>query len=277
MRQGDLHIHTSASDGLVAPAVVAARVAAAGLGFFAISDHNSTTGLPVARAALPPDGPEMIAGVELSAQPGEGEEIHVLGYGVDADCTALREVCRELITRKRRQMLDILSRLRAEGIEVDPQALALEDLERYPGRPALAELLVSDGVVRSAGEAFGRYLSSGAGTFVPMPAFSPALCIEAVHAAGGLAVLAHPLISTVDRWVQALTDMGLDGIEAHRPSLGGNEQLYIEKAAEHFGLFLTGGSDWHGRPKDGPIGSFTVSEDLLAGFFARLRGGKSPG
>ena len=276
MRRGDLHIHTSASDGLFAPAVVARRVAEAGLGFFSISDHNSTAGLPLARAALTPDGPELIAGIELSAQPGEGEEIHVLGYGVDPDCPALREVCRELITRKRGQMLEILSRLRAEGIDVDPQALRLEDLERYPGRPALAELLVSDGVVRSAGEAFGRFLSHGAGTFVPLPAFSPALCLEAVHQAGGLAALAHPLISTVDRWLQTLADMGLDGIEAHRPALGGNEQLYMEKAAEHFGLVLTGGSDWHGRDKDGPIGTYSVPEEALAAFFARLRGGARP-
>ena len=277
MRRGDLHIHTTASDGLVAPALVARQIAASGLGFFAVSDHNSTAGLAAARAALPPDGVEMIAGLELSSQPGEGEEIHVLGYGIDADCPALREVCRELISRKRQQMLDIIGRLRAEGIDVDPQALRLEDLERYPGRPALAELLVSDGVVRSAGEAFGRFLSHGAGTFVPMPSFSPALCIDAVHAAGGLSVLAHPLISTIDRWLQPLVDMGLDGIEANRPSLGGNEQLYMEKVAEHFGLFITGGSDWHGREKDGPIGTFSVPEEALGGFFARLRGGKRPG
>jgi predicted metal-dependent phosphoesterase TrpH len=270
MRSGDLHIHTSASDGLVAPAVVARQVAACGLDFFALADHNSLAGLPQARAALPPGGPQIITGVELSAQPGEGEEVHVLGYGVDPDCPALSEVCRELITRKREQILEILSRLRAEGIDVDPQALALEDLERYPGRPALAELLVSDGVVRSAGEAFGRYLSRGAETFVPMQAFSPALCIEVVHQAGGLAVLAHPFIAAVDRSLRSLVEAGLDGIEVHRPTLTGNEQLYIEKAAEHFGLVATGGSDWHGRGRDGPIGKFSVTEEMLRGFFERL-------
>jgi predicted metal-dependent phosphoesterase TrpH len=255
MRTGDLHIHSSASDGLVAPALIARQAAAAGLGFFALADHNSVGGLPQARAALTAGGPQMVAGVELSAQPGEGEEI---------------QVCRELISLKRRQMLEILGRLRREGIDVDPQALALEDLERYPGRPALAELLVSDGVVRSAGEAFGRYLSRGALTFVPMQAFSPAACIEAVHQAGGLAALAHPFIPTVDRYLDTLTGMGLDAVEAFRPSLTGNEQLYIEKAAEHFGLCLTGGSDWHGRDKEGPLGSFRVTEEALAGFFARL-------
>ncbi len=270
MRTGDLHIHSSASDGLVAPALVAQQAADAGLGFFALADHNSVAGLPQARAALAPGGPRLIAGVELSAQPGEGEEVHVLGYGVDPDCPALRDVCRELVTRKREQMLEILGRLRAEGIQVDPQALALEDLDRYPGRPALAELLVSDGVVRSAGEAFGRYLSHGAVTFVPMRAYDPGLCIEAVHRAGGLAALAHPFIPTVDRHLHALAEMGLDAVEAYRPNLGGNEQLYIEKAAEHFGLCLTGGSDWHGRRKDGPLGSFRVGEDALAGFFERL-------
>ncbi len=271
MRTGDLHIHSSASDGLVAPAVIARQAAAAGLDFFALADHNSLCGLAQARAELGTDGPQLVTGVELSAQPGEGEEVHVLGYGVDPDCPALRDVCRELVARKREQMLEIIDRLRAQGIEVDPQALALEDLDRYPGRPALAELLVSDGVVRSAGEAFGRYLSHGAVTFVPIRAYSPALCIEAIHRAGGLAALAHPFIPTVDRHLAALTEMGLDGVEAYRPNLGGNEQLYIEKAAEHFGLVLTGGSDWHGRPKDGPLGRFRVGEELLAAFLGRLK------
>jgi len=270
MIRGDLHIHSSASDGLVVPAVVARMAVAAGLGFFALADHNSVSGLRQARAELQPVGPQLIAGVELSAQPGEGEEIHVLGYGFDPESPALREVCRELVRRKREQMLEILSRLRGEGIDVDPQALALEDLERYPGRPALAELLVSDGVVRSAGEAFGRYLSHGALTFVPIRPFSPALCIEAIHQAGGLAALAHPFISTVDHHLDALAAMGLDAIEAYRPNLSGNEQLYIEKAAEHFGLCLSGGSDWHGRDKDGPLGTFSVTDEMLGGFFRRL-------
>ena len=228
MSTGDLHIHSSASDGLVAPAVVARMAADAGLGFFALADHNSVCGLPRHGRALAADRPRLIPGVELSSQPGDGEEIHILGYGVDPANPTLRGVCRELVTRKREQMLEILGRLRGEGIEVDPQALALEDLERYPGRPALAELLVSDGVVRSAGEAFGRYLSRGAVTFVPMRPFSPALCIDAIHEAGGLAALAHPFIPTVDRHLGGLVTAG-PGRHRGVPSEPGRQRAALHR------------------------------------------------
>ena len=83
-------------------------------------------------------------------------------------------------------------------------------------------------------------------------------------------MLAHPTIEIVDQWIEALAAMGLDGVEAYRPALTGNDQLYVEKAAEHFGLFVTGGSDWHGREGERPLGAFTLSGGQIAGFFKAL-------
>jgi hypothetical protein len=103
-----------------------------------------------------------------------------------------------------------------------------------------------------------------------MRPFSPQDCIEAIHKAGGLAVLAHPSIEVVDRWVAPLAQMGMDGVESYRPALSGNEELYVEKAAEHFGLFVTGGSDWHGREGERPLGAFSVGDTQINGFFAAL-------
>ncbi len=271
MQLGDLHIHTAASDGFLTPDQVACRASEGNLDFFAVTDHNAVCGIEPARSALPSGGPRLINGVELSAQPDDENEIHILGYGFDPQNHQLREVCREIVARKKEQILQIVHRMRREGVDIDAAGLLTKDDETYTGRPVIAQHLVSRGVVRSRGSAFGRYLGSGAPTFVPMRGYSPLRCIEALRGAGGLAVLAHPTIGMVDRWLEPLAGMGLQGIEAYRPRLAGNEQLYIEKAAEHFGLFVTGGSDWHGRSKEDPIGAFAVPEKYLEGFFDALQ------
>jgi hypothetical protein len=276
---GDLHIHTSVSDGSVPPSEIVGKALEGGLGFLAVTDHNSVGALREVERSLSGGHPRFIYGVELSAQPDEGHEIHVLGYGVDPDCRALLDACREIKGLKREQLHEIVSRLRQDGVDIDIQRVFVEDEEAYVGRPVVAELLVRNGVVSSLGQAFGRYLGRDAPAFVRMRPFSPQRCIEAVHEAGGLAVLAHPYIETVDRWLEPLARMGLDGVEAYRPAPSGNEELYVEKAAEHFALFVTGGSDWHGREGEAPLGTFNVREDQMRGFFdalARHRRGEAP-
>ncbi len=270
MAKGDLHIHTLASDGLLSPSQVVDRVKEAGLGFFSIADHNTTAGIEEAEAALAGGRPRMIYGVELSAQPKDGDEIHVLGYGFDPNSEALREACRRIVRRKNEQMWRMVRRLRQFGVGIEVADLPTDEEDGYVGRPLLAERLVRRGVVHSTRQAFVRFLGSEGGAYVPMREFSPGRCIEAIHEAGGLAVLAHPTIGLVDAWIDRLADRGLDGAEAYRPGRRGNQQLYIEKAAEHFGLFVTGGSDFHGRRGDDRVGKFTVRRDRLDGFFSAL-------
>ena len=272
MRVGDLHLHTNVSDGRLSPTDVVKKVVAAGLGFFSITDHNSIAGQHEAKEAVPAGGPRCIYGVELSAQPNGAEELHVLGYGFDPADDGLLAMCRQLTQRKKDQLRAIVMELRLQGVDVYESELAFGDDDNYVGRPVLAELLVRKGVVRSMNQAFVRHLRPDTQTYVPMVLTPVKDVIEAIQAAGGLAVLAHPTIDTVDRWLAPLAELGLDGIETYRPALSGNEQLYVEKAAEHFGIFVTGGSDSHARGDDDQPGSFTVSEALLAGFFEALGG-----
>jgi hypothetical protein len=131
-------------------------------------------------------------------------------------------------------------------------------------------MLVRQGVVRTVGQAFRRYLGRRSSCFVQMEPFEPGRCIRAIHAAGGLAVLAHPRIRTVDAWIEPLAKMGLDGIEVYRPACSGNQLLYVEKAVEHFGLLATGGSDWHGRDRDPPLGAFSVAHSRIRRFMDAL-------
>jgi len=270
MAYGDLHIHTNVSDGVYSPEEVAQKIVESELGFFSVADHNSVAGLRPVDRALAGHGPRFIYGVELSAQPAEGDEMHLLGYGLDPESVVLRAICRDINQRKEEQLREMAHRLRKQGVPLELALIPLANEGTYLGRPVLAEMLVRHGVVSTLGQAFSRYLGRDGTAFVPMRQFSPRRCIEGVHEAGGLAVLAHPSIAMVDRWIDPLAAMGLDGIEAYRPALTGNEQLYVEKAAEHFGLFCTGGSDWHGRANESPLGAFSVSDRHLDGFFAAL-------
>ena len=271
MAGSDLHIHTNVSDGVYAPAAVTGLAVQAGLSLFAIADHNSLAGLEEAERALPAAGLRLVFGVELSAQPEEGQEIHILGYGVVPGHERLQEVCRRINRRKREQFQQMVDLLKQWGVTVDLNAVLAEiEGDGYVGRPKLAELLVRNGVVKTHGQAVGRFIGRGGPAYVQMREFDPRLCIEAVHQAGGVAVLAHPTVETVDRWVARLVEMGLDGVEALRPALQGNEQLYVEKAAEHFRLMITGGSDWHGREWEPPLGAFAVEEEHIARFVREM-------
>ena len=265
----DLHIHTTASDGRLSPAEVARAAASAGLAFISITDHNILSGLSDAERELAGASARLIDGVELSALREGEEEIHILGYGFDRENETLRETCGEIRRRKTEQFWQIVSMLAAVGIDLD-----LSELPRgeavYVGRPDLARLLVRDGFVRSIREAFVRFLGSGGAAYVPMEPMHPRRCIDAIHAAGGVAVLAHPTIRIIDLWIKSLKGMGLDGVETIRPFCSGNVQLYIEKAAEHFDLFVTGGSDLHGREDEPGVGVFRVPRTRLRSFFDAL-------
>ena len=269
MARGDLHVHTNVSDGMLTPAAAADAATASELDFFSVADHNTVAGLREAEGALAKDGPRFIYGVELSAQPEKGDELHILGYGFDCDSSVLLAVCRQINLLKAEQIREMVRRLRWDGVEIDVGRVCSDD-DAYVGRPTLAEVLVQEGIVGSLNRAFSRYLGRHRPAYVPMREFDPRRCIEGVHSAGGLAVLAHPTIEIVDQWIEALAAMGLDGVEAYRPALTGNDQLYVEKAAEHFGLFVTGGSDWHGREVERPLGAFTLSDGQTAGFFKAL-------
>lgn len=269
MARGDLHVHTNVSDGMLTPAAAADAATASELDFFSVADHNTVAGLRAVEGALAKDGPRFIYGVELSAQPAEGDELHILGYGFDSDSSVLLEICRQINLLKAEQIQEMVRRLRRDGVAIDVGCVCSDD-DGYIGRPTLAAALVQEGIVGSLNRAFSRYLGRHRPAYVPMREFSPRRCIEGIHGAGGLAVLAHPTIEIVDRWIEALAAMGLDGVEAYRPALTGNDQLYVEKVAEHFGLFVTGGSDWHGREGERALGAFTLSDGQAAGFFKAL-------
>jgi 3',5'-nucleoside bisphosphate phosphatase len=243
----DLHLHTTASDGLLVPAALVARAAAAGLTIIAVTDHDTVGGLVEAVDVGRTRGVRVIAGIEMTAVE-DDNDIHVLGYFIDPDNDILAGFLREQREGRIRRVREIGERLRSLSVPVDVDALiATADLgSRSIGRPAIADALVASGQAVDRTDAFTRLLGRGRPGFVPRRGVSAAAVIDTIHTAAGIASLAHPGISASDSLVEALTGKGLDAIEVWHSDHSSDQQRHYSTLADRLGLAKSGGSDFHG-------------------------------
>jgi 3',5'-nucleoside bisphosphate phosphatase len=252
----DLHMHSTVSDGSFAVAELVPLVHAAGVSVFALTDHDSVDGLPVAREQARRLGLTLISGVELSTRH-ESFELHILGYGFDPEHPLLTEKLIQQKAARHNRLPAIVERLRSLGANI-----ALEDVYRVagdanPGRPHVARALMALGFVRDTEEAFRRYLGDAGPANVRKVVPSPAEAISWIHAAGGKAVWAHPLARQIHRpggfeaLARELQSAGLDGLEEVHPAQDPNARRRIRQISRELGLKLTGGSDFHGQATPG--------------------------
>ena len=263
----DLHLHTTCSDGLLAPAALVAAANVGGLDAIAVTDHDTAAGVPAAWAAAAAEGgPRVIAGAELTCSL-DGEEVHLLGYGIDPEHRAIDGFAERGAALRRERLAAMVERLRGLRVKVSVADVVVEQDCRSVGRPHLARALVALGVVPSFQEAFARYLADGQPGWIPSRGPDVTEGIAAVRAAGGLAVWAHPELGDAAKFAR-LADAGLAGVETLRPRCIPSESLALEAAAREAGLFFTGGSDWHGGPPS--LGTWYVTERHVGVLLERL-------
>jgi predicted metal-dependent phosphoesterase TrpH len=268
----DLHLHTSASDGALAPTDLVARAAAAGLTTISITDHDTTAGLESARAAASAHSVRLIAGIEITAVE-DGRDTHVLGYFFDPADAALRRFLERQHQDRIRRIREIAERLATLGLPIDPQPLIARGLDRGQsvGRPHVAAALIARGYVQSWDEAFEKYLEKGRPAFVPRQGASAADVVRVIHAAGGVASLAHPGLSKMDERIPTLVAAGLDALEASHADHDEETERRYRSLAEAFCLSITAGSDFHGDGVRKPcaLGRITMTAQELAALEAR--------
>jgi len=259
----DLHMHSTASDGSRAPADVVRAAKRALLAAIALTDHDSVAGLAEAQVAGVEVGVRVVNGVELSAVEGE-TETHVLGLHL-REISVLERALGELREMRNRRARTIVDRLNALGVQVAFDDVLAQAGAGVVGRPHVARAMIAEGWATDARDAFDRYLGAGRPAFVAKEQLSMRDAIAMIHAAGGLAVLAHPGSGGTRTRIEALRTLGLDGIEVKHPSHSSSDTTRLRGLCEQFGLVLSGGSDWHGAA-DGPrtIGMMQVPADWLA-------------
>lgn len=245
----DLHIHTYYSDGSQSPAEVVDEAARCGLSVIAITDHDAVDGVPEAVEAGRACGLEVIAGIEMSAEAG-GKDVHILAYFVDTASPALQTHLQTFQTARQDRVRGMIALLEAEGI----RGITFDEVQamtrsRAVGRLHLATVLARRGLVASTREAFDKYLNEGAPAFLPKFRLSPREAVAVIRAAGGVAVMAHPMVTNRDDLIPELVDAGLGGMEVYYPNWSANTIHRYEQIARHYQLVMTGGSDAHGTFK----------------------------
>lgn len=243
----DLHSHSTASDGRCTPDELALRAARAGVTVLALTDHDTFAGCAAAAGACSGHGIEFVAGIEITAVKDE-RDVHVLAYFCDTASPALESFLTKQRSLRVERAREIIEKLATYGMPLDADAIlgpALANPSMAVGRPWIARALVDAGFVPSVSDAFELWIARGRPAFVPRTGATLQRVFEHVHAAGGLASLAHPVLVKHDEWIPELARTGLDALEAfhsdHDPPA---TERYL-KLARDLNLLVTGGSDFH--------------------------------
>jgi hypothetical protein len=242
----DLHLHTTASDGALAPSVLVRAARAAGLTVISITDHDTTAGLDEAATAAAGVGIDLVPGIEISAV-ADGRDVHMLGYFIETGAAALVEFLLRQRADRIRRIVAMTERLATLGFPIDPSPiLAAADRGRSVGRPQVASALVAAGHVPTRNDAFRRFLEHGGPAYVPRDGATPEDVIEVIHSSNGIASVAHPGVSHRDHCLPELARAGLDAIEVRHPDHDPETERRYRSLAADLGVLVTGGSDFHG-------------------------------
>jgi 3',5'-nucleoside bisphosphate phosphatase len=262
-----LHLHTTASDGVLQPAALVQLARKRKIDIIAITDHDTTGGLGEAQATSN-GSPILIPAIELSAEQ-HGTDIDILGYFIDPNHTAFQaRLTQSRIDRvtRARAMVERLSDL---GVPISIDRV----LELAHGgsvcRPHIAQALVEAGHVEGLRDAFDRYLGNGTPAYLPGKKLTPLEAIDLIHNAGGVAILAHPsLVPDYATMIESLLPAGLDGVEVAHPKNSNPVRANLRALAKKHDLIMTGGSDFH-RPEADSLGSMTPPAGCVQALQAR--------
>jgi 3',5'-nucleoside bisphosphate phosphatase len=271
----DLQSHSVASDGALAPADVVARAASDGMRLMALTDHDTVEAVPEALRAAREQGLRCSPAAELSSVSGEFEDLHVCGYELRHDDPALKDVLADFRADRGRRIWAMADRLEALGFALDRSALRAREAAGAPlGRPHLADAVLAHpgnaAKLRAEGiggkdTLFPPYLVPGAAAYVARSRPTVEQAIEVIHAAGGVAVWAHPFWDIADpdtvlAAIASFTATGLDGVEVFYPTHDEQQTRLLYDAVTARGLLATGSADFHGPAHDrfGRFGAFEL-------------------
>ncbi|NWG17668.1 MAG: PHP domain-containing protein [Chloroflexi bacterium] len=255
MQRVDLHLHTTASDGELAPADLVWRARAIGLEAIAITDHDTTAGILEAQATAS-HLLLVIPGIELSAE-SDKLDVHILGYFLNWQSDDFQAQLTRFRDDRLKRGQRIVEKLAALGLPVSWERVLAQADGGAVGRPHIARAMVEAGLVASVSEAFDRYLYTGGPAYVSRERLTPEAAVALIHRAGGAAVLAHPaVLPDYAAMVERLVTAGLDGVEVVHPLNSEIVRDNLRGLAARFGLVMTGGSDFHGSESE-PLGSVT--------------------
>jgi predicted metal-dependent phosphoesterase TrpH len=251
----DLHLHTTASDGVLSPAEIVRYAKAKGLQAIAITDHDTIEGCEEGLSEGEKIGFEVIPGIEISAECSTGS-MHILGFFLDIHHPLLNERLEYLQKARAERNPKMVEKLNQLRIDITYEEVLKASGGGQVGRPHFANVLLEKKYVRSFQEAFDRFLKKGAPAYVDKFRFTSKEALHFINEARGIAVLAHPNTLGVSRYseleklIAQLVGEGLRGIEVYYPEHSAAEVAQYKILADRYSLLPTGGTDYHGIEKN---------------------------
>jgi predicted metal-dependent phosphoesterase TrpH len=262
----DLHLHSHYSDGHASPAEIVRHAAEIGLKTISITDHDNLNGWREAQFVAEQVGIDLVSGIEFTARwdrcsagprsPGPGQNIDILAYFFNPRDTNLISFCDDLLDDLNARVTKCCELLRSAGYSISINDV-IDENPYYPGASQLISALYRRGLApdwEAAFEIFAHFWPQ-----VRTTVFTIQQAIQAAHNAGGIAILAHPVIvrcngeeRLTESALETFLEAGLDGLEIYHPMLDNAARQHFLSLAKRYNLLVSGGSDEHG-----PSGGFS--------------------
>lgn len=260
--RADLHIHSTYSDGTFTPKEIVELAKKIGLQGLSITDHDTIEAYDTLFDLAQEAGLEVLTGVEFSAYH-HGHSVHILGYGIDITHQPLIDFCKSHQQRRRERNLKMLEKLTAIGMKIEEEEI-LRLNDKSTGRPHIALAMMNRGYVGSVQEAFSLYLGEGKSCYAKGKMFTMVETVEIIHAAGGIAVIAHPHLISPPSLLREVLKYPFDGIECWYSRFSPEHEARWIDIADKKGWIKTGGSDFHGAVKpQTPLGCSWVNRECF--------------
>lgn len=258
----DLHVHSTYSDGCLAPSQLVEQACQSGITTLALTDHDTIAGIAEAKKSGVQLGVNIVPGVELSCSDGQGE-YHILGYKLDCSYKPLLAQLEKLRLARAQRVDQIVARLAISGVHLSAARVREIAGTGVIGRPHLAAALIEQGLAESISDAFVRYLNPGRPGHVPRHRLSVRDGVDLILAAGGIPVWAHPGKKFAHAIITRFKDYGLLGVEVWHPDHTPEQMLWFADQVARAGLLVSGGSDFHCWPQS-RLGSHLTPDWALA-------------
>lgn len=264
MVKADLHVHTTASDGLLTPSDVVKWANKKEIKVISITDHDTVSGIEEAIKSSGDYSITIVPGIELSCIYNE-EEVHILGLFIDYNSYLFKELSDKLIESRYGRAKKIISKLNELDIHITLEEVLKLCNNKVIGRPHIARVLIEKGYVSSIDDAFETLLGNGKPAFISRYKLSINEATDIIHKTGGLSILAHPGLIRNCNIENILKNYNIDGIEVYHSKHCEDDIVKFIDLSREFNLIITGGSDWHGDFNNGEcnLGEFFIDYNTI--------------
>jgi len=251
----DLHTHSNKSDGSMSPVELIDEAKKVGLSAIALTDHDTIDGLDEAIKHGNEIGIKVIPGVELSCEY-NGKDVHIVGLFIDQHNKEFNSQLRAFVDSRDIRNKKMCQKLTDAGMPVIYEEMVEMYGDSVLTRAHYARYMLEKGYIKSLSEAFERYIGDHSPYYIPREKVTPKQGVELILSAGGIPILAHPILyklgkEAMDNLVSSLKEYGLVGIEAIYSTYTSADERYIREIAKRYSLLISGGSDFHGAAKPG--------------------------